>query len=123
MSGWTRDDLEAFGAAEEVLVSATDDGGPRPEVPIWVVRVGDDLYVRSYRGRSGRWYQHLARSHQGRIRMGGLERDVTAEDPGVDVNPDIDAAYAQKYARHGDAYIAAMTAPEVVSTTLRLTPR
>jgi hypothetical protein len=92
-------------------------------VIIWIVRVGDDLYVRSYKGRTGLWYQHLARSHQGRISVGDLESEVAAEDPGEHVTADVDAAYAEKYARYGDSYIQAMTAPEVTATTLRLAKR
>jgi len=123
MSGWTSEDLDTFGTAEEVLVAAADDGGPGREVPIWVVRVGDDLYVRSFKGRAGRWYQHMARSHQGRIRVGEVERAVVADEPGTAVNAEIDAVYAQKYAAHGDSLVRAMTTPEVTSTTLRLLPR
>jgi hypothetical protein len=101
---------------------ATDDGDPGADVPVWVVRVGDDLYVRSVKGRAGRWYQHLARSHHGRVSAGGLQCEVRVEDPGVAVNAEIDAAYAEKYGRWGDRYIEAMTTPDVTSTTLRLLP-
>jgi hypothetical protein len=122
MRSWTSDELETFGAAEEIRIAAEDDGGLRQDVPVWVVRVGDGLYVRSVKGRAGRWYQHIARSHQGRVSSGNLECEITVEDPGAAVNPEIDAAYGQKYGRHGDDYIA-MTTPEVASTTLRLVPR
>jgi hypothetical protein len=123
VGNWTNEELEIFAAAEEVRIAAVDEGGPRPDVPVWVVRVGDDLYVRSVKGRSGRWYQRIARSHQGRVSAGGLECHITVEDPGAAVNTEIDAAYGQKYARYGDRYIQAMTTPEVASTTLRLVRR
>ncbi len=46
MTSWTRNDLERIGAADELqLASFKQDGTPRKPVIIWVVRVGDDLYV------------------------------------------------------------------------------
>jgi hypothetical protein len=122
MRGWTSEELETFGAAEEIRIAATDDSGLQPDVPVWVVRVGDALYVRSVKGRAGRWYQQLARSQVGRVRAGGLECEIRVEDPGAEVNPGINAAYEEKYGRYGASYTA-MTTPEVRSTTLRLVPR
>lgn len=43
---------------------------------VWVVRVGGELYVRSYRGRRGGWFRRALASHQGHIRAAGIERDV-----------------------------------------------
>jgi Uncharacterized protein conserved in bacteria (DUF2255) len=57
-----------------------------------------------------------------RVSAGRLECEIRVEDPGVAVNAEIDAAYADKYGRWGDRYIEAMTTPDVTSTTLRLLP-
>jgi hypothetical protein len=58
MSGWSERDLARIGAADEILVAPDQGDRSRgPAVPIWVVRVGDELYVRSYRGASGGWYR------------------------------------------------------------------
>jgi hypothetical protein len=49
MSGWSERDLARIGAADEIIIAP--DPGDRtrgPAVPIWVVRVGDKLHVRSY---------------------------------------------------------------------------
>src|ERR671929_104609 len=46
-------------------------------VTIWVVRVGDDLYVRSWHGRGGAWFRGTQGRHEGRIPAGGVEQDVT----------------------------------------------
>ncbi len=54
MTEWTKDELSKIGGAEEVEVAALSrDGSVRNRVTIWVVRHGDDLYVRSVRGRDG----------------------------------------------------------------------
>jgi hypothetical protein len=77
MTTWTTDELDRVGRAEELHVTTARPGGSlRPWVPIWVVRVGEDLIVRSYRGTHGAWCRHATRLPQGRIRAGGLERDV-----------------------------------------------
>lgn len=52
MSTWTNDELAKIGKAEELeIASVRSDGTPRKPVTIWVVRVGDDLYVSSVNGR------------------------------------------------------------------------
>ena len=51
MSEWTGDELSSIGTAEVLrIASRRRDGSLRTPVMIWVVRVGDDLYVRSWRG-------------------------------------------------------------------------
>src|SRR5437867_3248423 len=79
MSDWTADELD--------IAPLRPDGSLRPYTTIWVVRVGDGLYVRSYRGRGGSWFRHAVRRHQGRIRTGGVERDVTFEKPTMRTMP------------------------------------
>jgi hypothetical protein len=52
MPGWTNDEPEAINAAEELdLASVRCEGTLRRPVTMWVVRHGDDLYVRSDNGR------------------------------------------------------------------------
>jgi hypothetical protein len=77
MSGWTAEELDEIGAADELEIAALrPDGSLRRSTTIWVVRVGDDLYVRSYRGREGAWFRSVLRRPEGRIRAGGVDRDA-----------------------------------------------
>jgi hypothetical protein len=99
------------------------DGTLRPSTTIWVARVGNDLYVRSYHGRSGSWFGHALASDSGRIRAGGVERDVTVEEPADADQSAIDDAYRRKYARHGSQYVDAIVSSNAAATTLRLAPR
>ncbi len=47
MTAWTSDELNEIGKAEELqIASCRRDGTLRHPVTIWVVRVGDDFYVR-----------------------------------------------------------------------------
>ncbi|MER5180945.1 DUF2255 family protein [Streptomyces sp. NPDC002896] len=123
MTTWTNDELTRIEHAEELqMAPSRSDGAPRTPVPIWVVRDGDDLYVRSFRGSAGAWYRAALVSHEGRIRSGGVAKDVTlveVTDPGV--NDRIDTAYRTKYGRYGASYIDPMVASR--DTTLKLAPR
>lgn len=102
MTSWTSNDLERIGATDELLlVSFKKDGTHRKPIPIWVVRVGDDLYVRAYRGHEAAWFRHVQQRHEGRIGAEGVMKDVTCVDASADeaLNNQIDAAYRSKYRR------------------------
>jgi len=49
------------------------------------VRADDDLFVRSVKGRSGTWFRRALAAGEGRIRSGGIERDVAFEEAGAEV--------------------------------------
>ena len=101
MSGWSDSELATIGTAAEIDIAPDRaDHTPGPAVPIWVVRVGDDLYVRSYRGPSGSWYRRARRNGSGRISVGGVHHAVrfTMADPGV--RTQVDEAYRAKYGRY-----------------------
>jgi len=124
MTSWTTDELDRIGTVDELeITTARSDGSLRRWVPIWVVRVDDGLYVRSYRGADGAWYRHATQLSQGRIRAGCVERDGTVDRPDDTVQPAIDDAYRAKYARYGATYLRPMLAARATATTLRLTPR
>jgi hypothetical protein len=128
VTSWTSDELDRIGSADELRITSTRaDGTLRQYVPIWVVRVGDDLYVRSVRGAEGGWFRHLRERDEGRIRAGGVERDVTVAEvaAAVDdaVDDAVDEAYRGKYGRYGSSLVDPMTAAAARATTLRLVPR
>jgi hypothetical protein len=122
---WTRDQLARIGAADELEVAALRRGGAlREPVTVWVVRSGDDLYVRAWRGRTAAWFRGARVRHEGRIRAGGGERDVTfVEVDGDDTNDQIDDGYRTKYRRYGSRLVDPMVSPEARSATLKLVPR
>lgn len=123
MSIWNSRELDAIGSASELHVTTRrPDGTLRPDVPIWVVRVGDDLYIRSYRGPDGAWFRHASTQGTAHIRAAGIERDVTVTVPAQQARADIDDAYRAKYARYGSTYVQQMTADTAAATTLRLAP-
>jgi hypothetical protein len=122
-SAWTADELDRIGAAEELTnAPRRTDGTLLRARPIWVVRVGDQVYVRSWRGADGRWFQTGQRSGEGHISAGGVERDIAYVPAEDDVNDAVDAAYRDKYGRY-TGYLEPMLAPQARATTLRLAPR
>ena len=125
MTAWTSDELARIGTADELDIAPLRAGGTlRNPVTIWVVRSGDDLYVRSYRGPGGAWFRAAQERHEGRIQAGGVERDVTlAEEADPAVNDQIDAAYSAKYHRYSRTYVDPMLTPEARAATLKLVPR
>jgi len=123
MAAWTKDELSRFGGAEEVDVAAiTAAGSVRNRVTIWLVRHGEDLFVRSVRGRDGAWFRAVQASKNGRIWAGGLERHIKFEEADPAINDEIDAAYRSKYRRYAGRILNSVLTPEARSTTLRLVP-
>ncbi len=124
MATWTSDELNRIGNTEEIEIAPRrGDGTLYKPVTIWVVRVGDDLYVRSYRGRGSGWFRGAQVRREGRIQAGSVGRDVAfTEETDSGVNDKIDAAYRAKYGRYPQ-YVAPMLTDEVRGTTIKLTPR
>jgi hypothetical protein len=124
MTMWTSDELNKIGGAEELeIASLRRDGTLRKPVTIWVVRLGDDLYVRSAYGRAAAWFRGTQVRPEGRINAGGVEKDVLFKDADPAVYDQIDAAYRDKYRRHGAQYVNSIVTREARSTTIRLVPR
>ena len=122
MSEWTSDELVKIGASDELqLASLQQDGTLRKPVTIWVVRRGDHLYVRSVRGRTSAWFRGVRDRHQGHIRAGGVEKDVTFVEV-EDVNDEVDEAYRAKYARYPAEYVDPMVGAAARASTLELIP-
>jgi hypothetical protein len=125
MTTWTSEELDKIGTAEELQIAPLRrDDTLRNRVIIWVVRVGDDLYVRSANGRTSAWFRGAQVRHVGRIWAGGIEKDVgfVEVDAQDDINDQIDDAYRTKYRRYPQ-YVAPMVTPEVRAATIKLVPR
>jgi hypothetical protein len=123
-AGWPAGQLDRFGSADEIEISTRrSDGSLRAFVPIWIVAVDGNLYVRSFRGHGGAWYRHATQHLAGAIRAGGHQVQVTFTPVGEAQRKVVDAAYRAKYARYGDTYLLPMLAAQAAATTLRLTPQ
>lgn len=123
MSSWTEHELEQVDRADELQISSyRKDGTLRPYVTIWTVRLGDDVYVRSAYGPGNGWFRRAEAAGTGRVRVGGVERDVRFEVPADDVHAPLDDVYRTKYGKYGKRMVDTVVGPAVVGATLRAVP-
>ncbi len=125
MTAWTSSELDKVGGAEELeIASLRRDSTLRSSRTIWVVRVGDDLYVRSVNGRGSDWFRGVLTRHEGCIQAGGVEKDVTfVEMDDSTIHEQIDAAYRKKYSHYPKAYVDACVTPQARAASIKLVPR
>ncbi len=125
MITWTSEELNKIGTSEELqIASLRRDDILRKPVTIWVVRIGNDLYIRSVNGRTSAWFRGTQVRHEGRIQAGGVEKDVTfVEEADPNIIIQVDAAYRKKYSHYDAKYVNPMMAPEARAATIKLTPR
>jgi hypothetical protein len=118
---WASEELDRIGQAEELhLATRRLDGGLSRYVTMWVVRAGDSLCVRSAYGPGNPWYRRATAVGDGRVRAGGVERDVTFESADPETQGDVDAAYHAKYDRYGPQNVGSVTGPQAHAVTIRL---
>ena len=122
---WTPDQLRAIEGAHELeITTERPDGTLRRWVPIWVVRVGADVYVRTWELRDTGWFGHAVRIDHARVRVPGLEAEVVVEKVGAAdtaLRAAVDAAYRDKYGSPDGGSVGRMNGEEAAASTLRLT--
>jgi hypothetical protein len=125
MATWMNDELAKIGKTEELQIAARrSDGTLRNPVTIWVVRLGNDIYVRSVNGRTSAWFKGVLVRHEGRIQAGGVEKDVAfVEEADSSINDQIDAAYSAKYHQYAASTISHINSNGARLATIRLEPR
>ena len=123
---WSAEELAQFGGAEELRIAVeTTDGTLRNWVPIWVVCVDGEVYVRTWHRRDTGWFGRVLASRRARVRVPGLDAPVAVEDVGedADLRAGVDVAYRAKYGRYGNATVGRMINDDAAATTLRLARR
>ena len=123
MAAWTSDELTKIGAAEELQIAPVRrDRTLRNSVTIWVVRHGDDLYLRSVNGGGSSWFRGAQARHEAQIRAGGVDKGVVLIETD-EVNDEIDAAYRTKYRRYAASITDRIVSADARGATLKLVPR
>ncbi len=124
MPVWNPEELRCIAQAEELEIAPLRrDGTLRTPRAIWVVRAGDDLYVRAAYGSGSGWHRVARTSGQARLSAGGVQKNVTVESADGDVLDQVDAAYRKKYGRRYASIVDSINDEEHRATTLRLLPR
>ncbi len=122
MSAWADAELDVIGNAEELHVATrrTDDSLRATRI-VWVVRHGDELYVRSVNGPTAAWHRGVQTRHAGHISAGGVTKDVTFTEADHNLDDALDVEYRRKYGHYAGP-AAHITGPLARQTTLRLQP-
>jgi len=121
----TSDDLLwKLAESDEVQIDTRRDAkSPLHRTTIWIVPTEDGVYVRSYKGKKGRWYQEALANPLVTIRVG--RRKVTARAE-LEHNPlvirAVSAGFRKKYGERWPDETTDMLKRSILSTTLRLTP-
>ncbi|MFC5063290.1 DUF2255 family protein [Actinomycetospora atypica] len=122
MSAWDAEDLDRIGRADEVeIATRRADGTLRPDRVVWVVRLGDELYLRSVTGRGAAWFRGTRTRMAGRIRADGVERDVAFADADDVYGDALDGVYRSKYRRFSGA-LDRITAADARGATVTIVP-
>jgi hypothetical protein len=114
-------DLAALAAAVEIEVETHAAGGIVHRTIVWPVVDAGIVYVRSYKGQTGRWYREALADPTVALHVDGRRLSATAvlaTDPrSVQA---CSAALRDKY--RGDPSLPAMLVADVLPTTLRMVP-
>jgi hypothetical protein len=108
---------------EVEIETRRDPKSPLHRVTIWIVPTESGVYVRSYKGRKGRWYQEVLANPLVTIGLGRRKVNARAES---EHNPllirAVNVAYRKKYGERWPDETQAMLKRSLLATTLRLTP-
>ncbi len=104
-----------------VIETRLSSQAPSRQTPIWVIVEENNVYVRSYRGQAGRWYQEIIAFPFATLHVNGEQLAVRA----VRITDEatisrVSHALLQKYPT--SSYARPMVQDEIVGTTLRLEP-
>ena len=116
--------LELLDETKEVKIETRRDAeSPVHRRIIWVVVVEGEVFVRSVRGRKGRWYREISSNPEGALLVRGNRIPVHSTPATDDTTVDaVSDALKSKYEEAWPGPTAAMVRPEVLPTTLKLSP-
>lgn len=124
MSQWSVGELNHIDHTDELHISVErTDGTLRDPRIIWMVRVGDEVYVRSAHGLEGAWYRAVLRTGKGHVSFSGVETATLFEHVPGHLDAEIDAAFQAKYSRYPAQYVEPVTNAASHETTIRIVPR
>ena len=108
--------------SDEVQIETRrDTKSPLHRTTIWIVPTKSGVYVRSFKGKKGRWYQEALANPQVTIRVGRRKVAARAEpEKSSSVIREVSAAYREKYGERWPDETAPMLRRSVLPTTLRL---
>ena len=120
---WTKEELHRIAETDDLHIAPFREDGTTYGTPTWIwsVVVDGALYVRSYNGQSGRWYQAALKQKAGRISAAGMTKEVSFEPVSGTLSDRIDDAYRSKYA--SSPYLKPMISARARDATVQVLPR
>jgi hypothetical protein len=113
--------VQRMDVAKEVQIETRSPEGTAHRVTIWIVVVDGSPYVRSVRGRRGRWYRELTARKRGVLHVGARKVDVRPiAVRETDMVDEVSAGFWRKYTK--SASLFSMLRLATLDTTLRLDP-
>jgi hypothetical protein len=124
MAGSQHDLLRKIAESDEVEIETRrDPKSPPHRVIIWIVPAQSGVFIRSYKGKKGRWYQEALANPRVTIRAG--RRKMTARvvpERRPTVIRAVNAAYRAKYGERWPEETKPMLRRSVLPTTRRVVP-
>jgi hypothetical protein len=119
---WPTSTFAEIDRTEELILVIGRAGRDAERIPVWVVTVDADVYVRSHKGVTSLWFRRVQDDPKQALGLAAGDVDVTFEnvDRRDPINKSISAAFTRKYARFD--YVSAMSDPAAVEATLRIHP-
>jgi len=108
--------------SDEIEIETRRDAkSPIHRTTIWIVPTTSGVYVRSVRGKKGRWWQEASASPRVTIRVGPEKVEARPE---LEKNPsvinEVSDAYREKYGERWPNETEPMLQRQTLDTTLRL---
>jgi hypothetical protein len=120
-------DTETLGLLDETeevrIETRRGEDAPEHRTIIWVVVTGGEVFVRSVRGPKGRWYREISSHPEGALHVEDTRIPVRAASATDESTVEaVSDALRSKYEQSAPGPTAAMLRPEVLPTTLKLSP-
>ena len=116
--------LRLLDETKEVRIETRRDGdSPEHRTIIWVVVVEGEVFVRSVRGSKGRWYREISSNPEGALHVEDTRIPVRAAPANEESTVvAVSDAIRSKYEETSPEPTRWMLRPEVLPTTLKLSP-
>jgi hypothetical protein len=121
-AGFSEAETEAL---RKVKILGVRSGTEHRYTGVWVVVVGNRVFVRSWNDKPSGWFQAFKKQPSGTIQVGELEIPVRAKVPrSARILDAVTAAFGEKYNTKGSRkWVEGFAEPSRVATTLEFVPK
>ena len=110
-------DLRQLAEVEQISIGFTRPDRSTGSTPVWVVQAGEEIFVRSIRGRRGGWYRRLRANPDGEVGDGAHTHPVRARP--VEDAATMAAVTRADAAKYGDSpYVGSLLTEEAADAHL-----